>query len=59
MTKTASITLRVTKEVKAAIEEAATADSRSVAGLVDKVLTEYLRQNGWIRRKARPRPSAV
>lgn len=53
--KTAAISVRVPDEVKAAAEKAAQADSRSVAGLVEKVLVDYLRQHGYLKPKAKPR----
>lgn len=48
MTKTSAISVRVPDNVKAAAEKAAAADSRSVASLVEKVLTEFLKKNGYL-----------
>jgi hypothetical protein len=59
MAKTSAISVRVPDDVKTAAEKAAAADSRSVASLVEKILTEYLRKNGFlkgeIRLKAKPK----
>jgi predicted HicB family RNase H-like nuclease len=49
MAKTSAISVRVPDDVKAAAEKAAAADSRSVASLVEKILTEYLRSNGFLK----------
>ena len=54
MPKDSAISVRVTAEVKAAAEKAATADSRSVASLVEKVLAEWLRDKGYLPSGARP-----
>jgi hypothetical protein len=48
MAKTSAISVRVPDNVKAAIEKAATADSRSVASLVEKVLSDFLKKNGYL-----------
>lgn len=48
MAKTSAISVRVPDDVKAAAEKAAADDSRSVASLVEKVLTEFLRKNGYL-----------
>ena len=50
MTKTSAISVRVPDDVKAAAEKAAQADSRSVASLVEKVLTEWLKAKGYLRK---------
>ena len=50
MAKTSAISVRVPDDVKAAAEKAATADSRSVASLVEKLLTEYLRKAGYLKK---------
>jgi hypothetical protein len=47
--KTAAINVRVSPEIKAAIEKAAAADTRSVASLVEKVLTDWLRSQGALK----------
>jgi hypothetical protein len=48
MSKTSAISVRVPEKVKDAIEKAAEADSRSVASLVQKVLTDFLKNNGYL-----------
>jgi hypothetical protein len=49
MAKTSAISVRVSDKVKEAAERAAEADSRSTASLVEKILTEWLRQNGHLK----------
>jgi len=46
MQKTESISLRVTAEVKKAVERAARCQQLRTAGLVERVLIEGLRQRG-------------
>lgn len=48
MAKTAAISVRVADAVKAAAEKAAADDSRTVAALVDKILTDWLREKGYL-----------
>lgn len=48
MAKTSAISVRVSDQVKAAAEKAATEDSRSVASFVEKVLTDHLKANGYL-----------
>jgi len=48
MAKTAAISVRVSDAVKAAIEKAAADDSRTVASLADKILTDWLRERGYL-----------
>jgi hypothetical protein len=49
MAKTSAISVRVTDQVKAATEKAAADDSRSTASLVEKVLTDWLKQHGYLK----------
>lgn len=53
MAKTSAISVRVADEVKAAAEKAAAADSRSVASLVEKVLTDFLKAKGYLKNDLR------
>jgi hypothetical protein len=53
MQKTQSISLRVTEDVKKAVERAARCEQLTMAGVVDRVLIEGLRQRGYLR----PTPS--
>ena len=48
MAKTAAISVRVDDAVKAALEAAAKADERSVAGYVEKLLRDHLRSKGLL-----------
>ena len=47
MGKTPSLGVRLKPEVKAALQQAATADMRSVSSLAEKVLTEWLMAHGF------------
>ncbi len=49
MPKTAAIGVRVDPHVKEAAERAAADDHRSVASLLEKLLTEYLTEKGYLR----------
>ena len=49
--KKAQINLRVVPELKAAAEQAAADDQRSLTSLIEKLLTDYLRDRGFL-----PRP---
>ena len=48
MQKTESISLRVTEEVKKAVERAARCEQLTTAGFVERVLIEGLRQRGYL-----------
>ncbi|EJF92659.1 hypothetical protein [Bartonella tamiae] len=48
-TKTAQVNLRITPTLKAAADKAAEADQRSLTSLVEKLLTDYLKDNGYIK----------
>ena len=48
VTRTASIGIRVAPELKAAAEKAANDDHRTVASLIEKLLTEHLREKGYL-----------
>ena len=47
-TKSVPVGLRVTPSFKKALDAAASADSRPVASLVEKVLTDFLKKNGYL-----------
>jgi hypothetical protein len=47
--KTAQVNLRLQPALKAAAEEAAKADHRSLTSLVEKLLTEYCRKKGFLK----------
>ena len=49
MAKTAAISVRVSDQVKAAVEKAAAEDSRPVASLVEKVLVEWLKAKRYLK----------
>lgn len=48
MGQTTPLGVRIEVETKQALEKAAKADRRSMASLVDKVLTDWLRANGFL-----------
>ena len=48
MVKTNPLSFRVTHELKEALEVAAKADRRSVSSLAEKILAEWLEQNGFL-----------
>ncbi|HNN90716.1 hypothetical protein [Haliangium sp. UPWRP_2] len=48
MPKTAAIGVRVDPKIKEAAERAAAEDHRSVASLLEKLLTEYLTEKGYL-----------
>jgi hypothetical protein len=51
MIKLPSLGVRVLPETKAALEKAASDDMRTVSSLVEKVLVEWLRANGYLKKK--------
>jgi hypothetical protein len=54
--KTSAISVRVSDQVKAAAEKAASDDSRSVASYVEKLLAEHLRAKGYLADQSQPVP---
>ena len=48
--KSVPVGLRITPSLKAAIDKAAMRDQRTVASLVEKVLSDYLRENGFLKK---------
>jgi predicted HicB family RNase H-like nuclease len=50
MPKTAAISVRVAPEIKAAAEKAATADGRTLANWVERVLAQKLREGGYLKK---------
>ena len=48
MTKSLPISFRLDAEKKAALEKAAADDSRSVSSLLDVILTQWLRECGYL-----------
>ena len=49
--KTAQLNMRIDPEVKAAAELAAAADHRSLSSLVEKLLADYSRERGFLKRE--------
>ena len=48
--KSVSVGLRITPTLKAAIDKAARRDQRTVASMVEKILSDYLAENGFLKR---------
>lgn len=48
MAKTPSLGVRVQPETKAALDEAAKDDMRSISSMVEKILVEWLRANAYL-----------
>lgn len=48
MTKTSALSVRVTDDVKAAVEKAAAEDSRSAASYVERLLIAQLKKDGYL-----------
>lgn len=48
MGKTPSLGIRVQPETKAALEQAAKDDMRSMSSLIEKILVEWLREKGYL-----------
>ncbi|MFC3061441.1 hypothetical protein [Paenirhodobacter populi] len=46
--KTAQVNLRITPSLKQAADQAAADDQRSLTSLVEKLLTDYLREKGYL-----------
>jgi hypothetical protein len=53
MGKSPSLGVRVQPDTKAALEKAAKDDLRSVSSLIEKILVEWLREEGYLK-KAKP-----
>ena len=49
MNKSLPVSVRLPPEVKEAVEAAAKADVRSVSSFIEKVLTDHLRQHGFLK----------
>lgn len=48
MAKTPSLGVRVQPETKEALENAAKDDVRSVSSLIEKILTDWLKEKGYL-----------
>lgn len=47
--KTAQVNLRMKPALKDAAEKAASADNRTLTGLIEKLLIDYLRKHGFMK----------
>lgn len=50
MAKTDPIGVRLDPDERAALEKAAAADDRSMSALARKILSDWLRKNGWLKK---------
>jgi hypothetical protein len=50
MVKTPSLGVRVEPETKAALERAAADDDRTISSLVERILKEWLRDKGYLKK---------
>jgi hypothetical protein len=50
MTKGIPISFRLPAETRTALEKVAKEDMRSISSMLEKIVTEYLRQNGHLPR---------
>jgi hypothetical protein len=48
--KTLPVSVRLREETKTALEKAAKSDIRSVSSLIEKILTEWLKAKGYLRK---------
>jgi hypothetical protein len=48
MVRTPSLGVRVLPEIKDALERAATEDHRSMSSMIEKILSEWLREHGYL-----------
>ena len=48
-TKSAQVNLRLSPRLKAAAEKAAADDHRSLTSLIEKLLSEHLKANGYLK----------
>jgi hypothetical protein len=48
-TKTTQVNVRLTPTLKSAAEKAAAAEHRTLTNLIEKVLTDYLRKQGFLK----------
>lgn len=49
MEKTSAITVRVDQALRAAIDKAAAADTRSMSSLIEKILKDALKKTGYLK----------
>lgn len=49
--KTATLNLRIDPALKTASDRAAAADHRSLTSLVEKLLTDYCKKNGFLKER--------
>lgn len=47
--KTSPVSVRLSPQIKTALEKAAKADTRSLSSLIEKVVADYLRANGFLK----------
>jgi len=50
MTKTTPLGVRLDEDVRKALTKAAKDDSRSISSLISKIITDWLRANGYLKK---------
>jgi len=50
MAKTTPLGVRLEPDTKAALEKAAEADRRSLSSMIDKILTDWLKKSGYLKK---------
>ena len=58
MARTAVISIRTDPKLKEALEQAAYWDNRALAGLVEKILKDWLVEKGYIKGPRPPKPAS-
>jgi hypothetical protein len=48
--KTSPVSFRLPKEKKAALEKAAKEDTRSVSSMIEKIITDWLKDHGYLKK---------
>lgn len=48
MVKTSALSVRVSDDIKEAVEKAAKEDDRSAASYVERVITQHLKEKGYL-----------
>ena len=54
MVKSGALSIRIDERTKAALEQAASADDRSVSYMAEKILGEWLTKAGYMQEERRP-----
>lgn len=55
MNKPLATSVRFSEEIKAALTQAAADDTRSQSSMIEKIVTDWLKSNGYLKPKAKAR----